>query len=43
VKLFAQRQADWQNRGHFFAIAAQLMRRILVDHARRELRENTGS
>ena len=39
VKLFAQREVDWQNRGHFFAIAAQLMRRILVDHARRELRE----
>jgi RNA polymerase sigma factor (TIGR02999 family) len=33
---------DWQNRGHFFAIAAQLMRRILVDHARRELREKHG-
>jgi len=31
VKLFAQRQVDWQNRGHFFAIAAQLMRRILVE------------
>jgi len=26
---------DWQNRAHFFAVAAQLMRRILVDHARR--------
>jgi len=34
VKLFGQREVDWQNRGHFFAIAAQLMRRILVDHAR---------
>src|SRR6185503_19886406 len=42
VKLFAQRRVDWQNRGHFFAIAAQLMRRILVVHARRELRENHG-
>jgi RNA polymerase sigma factor (TIGR02999 family) len=42
VKLFAQRQVDWQNRGHFFALAAQLMRRILVDHARRELREKHG-
>jgi len=41
-KLFGQRQVDWQNRGHFFAIAAQLMRRILVDHARRELREKHG-
>jgi RNA polymerase sigma-70 factor (ECF subfamily) len=42
IKLFAQRKVDWQNRGHFFAIAAQLMRRILVDHARRELREKHG-
>ena len=33
---------DWQNRGHFFAIAAQLMRRILVDHARRQLRQKRG-
>jgi RNA polymerase sigma factor (TIGR02999 family) len=42
LKLFAQREVDWQNRGHFFAIAAQLMRRILVDHARRDLREKHG-
>ena len=28
LKLFGQREVDWQNRGHFFAIAAQLMRRI---------------
>src|SRR5262245_50527345 len=39
MKLFGQRDVDWQNRGHFFAIAAQMMRRILVDHARRQLRE----
>ena len=42
LKLFGQRDVDWQNRSHFFAIAAQLMRRILVDHARRELREKHG-
>jgi len=42
VKLFGQRDVDWQNRGHFFAIAAQLMRRILVDHARRQLRRKRG-
>jgi RNA polymerase sigma-70 factor, ECF subfamily len=42
VKLFGQREVDWQNRGHFFAIAARLMRRILVDHARHELREKRG-
>jgi RNA polymerase sigma factor (TIGR02999 family) len=42
MKLFGQREVDWQNRGHFFAIAAQLMRRILVDHARRERRDKRG-
>jgi len=42
VRLFGQRQVDWQNRGHFFAIAAQLMRRILVDHARHEGRQKRG-
>jgi RNA polymerase sigma factor (TIGR02999 family) len=42
VKLFRQREVDWHNRGHFFAIAAQMMRRILVDHARRHLRERHG-
>jgi RNA polymerase sigma factor (TIGR02999 family) len=42
VKLFGQRDVDWQNRGHFFAIAAKLMRRILVDHARRMLSEKRG-
>jgi RNA polymerase sigma-70 factor (ECF subfamily) len=42
LKLFAQRDVDWQNRGHFFAIAAQLMRRILVDHARHVARERRG-
>jgi RNA polymerase sigma factor (TIGR02999 family) len=43
LKLFGQREIDWQNRGHFFAIAAQLMRRILVDHARYQLRQKRGS
>jgi RNA polymerase sigma factor (TIGR02999 family) len=42
IKLFRQNEVDWQNRGHFFAIAAQMMRRILVDHARRHLREKHG-
>ena len=42
MKLFGQRAVDWQNRGHFFAIAAQVMRRILVDHARRELAQKHG-
>ena len=35
LKLIDQRSARWQNRAHFFAIAAQAMRRILVDSARR--------
>jgi RNA polymerase sigma factor (TIGR02999 family) len=42
LRLFGQREVDWQNRGHFFAVAAQLMRRILVDHARREQRQKRG-
>ena len=34
LRLIAQRDVQWQNRAHFFGVAAQLMRRILVDHAR---------
>jgi RNA polymerase sigma-70 factor (ECF subfamily) len=34
MKLVDQRAVKWQNRAHFFGIAAQAMRRILVDHAR---------
>lgn len=34
IKLVDQRAVRWQNRAHFFGIAAQAMRRILVDHAR---------
>ena len=33
LRLIDQRQVQWQNRAHFFAVAAQLMRHILVDHA----------
>jgi RNA polymerase sigma factor (TIGR02999 family) len=35
LRLIEQKSVHWQNRAHFFGIAAQLMRRILVDHARR--------
>ena len=35
LRLIDQRNVNWQNRAHFFAIAAQAMRRIVVDHARR--------
>src|SRR5882724_7721454 len=34
LRLVDQREVQWQNRAHFYGIAAQLMRRILVDHAR---------
>jgi RNA polymerase sigma factor (TIGR02999 family) len=34
LKLVDQRKVHWENRVHFFAIAAHLMRRVLVDHAR---------
>jgi RNA polymerase sigma factor (TIGR02999 family) len=34
LRLVDQRRVQWQNRAHFFGIAAQLMRRVLVDHAR---------
>src|SRR5262245_50332744 len=43
LKLVGRQRVDWQNRAHFFAIAAELMRRILVDDARRRLREKRGS
>ena|SRR5579871_2302213 len=35
MRLIDYRQMQWQNRAHFFAVSSQLMRRILVDHARR--------
>ena len=34
VRLVDQRRMEWQNRGQFFGVACQMMRRILVDHAR---------
>jgi RNA polymerase sigma factor (TIGR02999 family) len=42
LKLVGQRSVDWRSRGHFFAIAATVMRRILVDQARREQRTKHG-
>jgi len=42
LKLVGQRDVDWQNRAHFFAIAATVMRRILVDNARRDQRAKHG-
>lgn len=42
LKLIDQRNVNWENRTHFYAIAASLMRRILVDHARSKNREKRG-
>ena len=42
VKLVDQDRAKWSNRSHFYAIAAQTMRRILVDHARAHLYQKRG-
>jgi RNA polymerase sigma factor (TIGR02999 family) len=43
VRLVDQRQANWRNRSQFFGVAAQLMRRILVDHARSRLAAKRGA
>ena len=42
LKLVDQKDVQWQNRAHFFGIAAQLMRRILVDYARGRVRSKRG-
>lgn len=42
LKLIDQKDARWQNRSHFFAIAAQAMRRILIDSARRNAAMKRG-
>ena len=42
LKLIAQQGVSWQDRAHFMAIAAQAMRRILVDHARAQQRAKRG-
>ena len=42
LKLVDQTKVDWQGRTHFFAVSAQAMRRILVDHARRKGRTKRG-
>ena len=42
LKLIDQRNVNWESRTHFFAIAAQAMRRILVDYARGQKRDKRG-
>ena len=43
VRLSRQREVSWRNRQHFFAIAAYMMRRILVDHARGQVAARRGN
>jgi len=43
IRLVDQRRVQWQSRAHFFGIAAQMMRRVLVDHARMRQAEKRGS
>ena len=42
VRLVDQKNVNWENRSHFFAISAQIMRRILFDHARRHAYAKRG-
>jgi len=42
LKLIGQNSVNWQSRAHFFGVAAQLMRRILIDHARGHVRQKRG-
>lgn len=43
LRMIDQTRVDWQNRAHFFAIASQMLRRVLVDHARAKHRAKRGS
>jgi RNA polymerase sigma factor (TIGR02999 family) len=43
LKLIDERQVDWRGRSHFFGAAANIMRRLLVDHARKRLASKRGS
>lgn len=43
IKLVGQKNVEWQGRSHFFAVGAEAMRRILVDHARKKGRVKRGS
>ena len=43
LKLVGQEHVEWQNRAHFFAVAATLMRRVLLDHARRRHAAKRGA
>ena len=43
MRLVDQRRVRWRNRAHFYGVAAQMMRRILVDHARAHKAEKRGA
>jgi len=43
LKLIDQTRVDWQGRTHFFAVGAQAIRRILVDHGATEKRKKRGA
>jgi RNA polymerase sigma factor (TIGR02999 family) len=43
LRLIEQKRVEWRNRAHFFGVAAKLMRRILVDHARARLTAKRGA
>jgi RNA polymerase sigma factor (TIGR02999 family) len=43
MRLIDQRRVRWRNRAHFYGVAAQIMRRILVDHARAQGAEKRGA
>lgn len=43
IRLHAQRVVDWQNRDHFFAIAASLLRRVVIDYLRARSAEKRGA
>jgi len=42
LKLAGQEGFEWQNRAHFFAVCAQVMRHVLIDHARTQARNKRG-
>lgn len=42
LRLVEERSVDWQGRSHFFSVAAMLMRRVLVDHARSHVAAKRG-
>lgn len=43
MRMVDQSRSDWHDRAHFFSVAAKMMRRILVDHARKRITDKRGS